>query len=325
MTPTNQDDLRAIHTPVMLAECIQYLSPALAGDGGLYVDATCGIGGHIEGILSACPQARAIGIDRDTHALELAARRLGPAASRVTFVHADYDRIGDIIAEHAEPASAILFDLGVSSLQIDDTSRGFSYMRDAPLDMRMDQDSGPSAADVVNEYSEAELTRIVRTYGEEPFAQRIARAIVRERTSRPFSRTHELAEVAARAVPQAVQARRGHPAKRLFQAIRIEVNHELAILETAIPAAISALRPGGRIVVMSYHSLEDRIVKHAFAQAARDSSPEGLPVPLPGHEPVLRLLTRGALRAGADEIARNPRSASVRFRAAEREPSRGNS
>lgn len=312
------DNVSQIHDPVMLAECVDVLGVALSAPGSIYVDATCGLGGHTEAILRAFPEAYAIGIDRDADAIALATRRLEPFDGRFEIEQATYDRVGDIVADANVQASAILFDLGMSSLQIDDTSRGFAYATDAPLDMRMDRTGGITAADIVNEYSTQQLTHIFRDYGEEPFAARIAARIVEQRATAPIASTGELARIAMDVVPRSVQAKRGHPAKRIFQAIRIEVNQELAVLEAAIPAAIDALREDGRIVVMSYHSLEDRIVKRAFARAATDSSPAGLPVALPGHGPRIRLITKGAVQASPAEKERNPRSASVRFRAAEK-------
>lgn len=317
-------EIARIHEPVMLRETVEILSAALSGTAALYVDATCGMGGHTEAVLLANPAARAIGIDRDADAIALASRRLAPLRGRWEIVQATYDRIGEIVAGAGGQADAILFDLGMSSLQIDDAERGFAYSADAPLDMRMDRSAPLTAAEVVNTYSPAELTRVIREFGEEPFAARIAALIEQRRTIGPILTTSELVQIADKAVPRAVKAKRGHPAKRLFQAIRIEVNQELAVLERAIPAAIAALAPGGRIVVLSYHSLEDRIVKRALAAAAADSSPARLPVALPGHGPRIDLLTRGARLASEAEKARNPRSASVRLRAAQkREGDRG--
>lgn len=316
MTTQPPDDLSRIHEPVMLAECLDYLGVALQETGALYVDATCGLGGHTAAVLAAYPEARALGIDRDSHAIGLATARLQPYAGRFEIVKSTYDRIGDIVQEHGRKASAILFDLGMSSLQIDDSDRGFSYSIDAPLDMRMDQTAELTAAEIVNTYSKDQLQALFREYGEEPFAGPIAAKIVAQRQLGAIESTAQLAQIATQVVPRAVQAKKGHPAKRIFQALRIEVNQELSVLRAAIPAAIDSLADGGRIVVLAYHSLEDRIVKRAFAEASTDSSPRGLPVALPGHGPRLDLLTRGALKATDVEVARNPRSASVRFRAA---------
>jgi 16S rRNA (cytosine1402-N4)-methyltransferase len=279
------------------------------------VDATLGLGGHSAALLAAHPELRLIGIDRDPEALRLAASRLSSFADRVSLHQAVYDEIPAVLgAAGVSRVDGVLFDLGVSSLQLDETRRGFSYSQDAPLDMRMSS-SGPTAAEVVNEYSEDELTRILREYGEERWARRIAQFIVRER---PLTSSARLVELVRDAIPAAARRTGGNPAKRTFQALRIEVNRELSALSAAMPAAIDAVRVGGRVVVLSYHSLEDRIVKQAFASRARDTSPPGLPVPLPSAAPTLRVLTRGAEAPTDTEIAENPRAASARLRAAER-------
>jgi 16S rRNA (cytosine1402-N4)-methyltransferase len=234
-------------------------------------------------------------------------------------VHAVYDRMPDVLDELGfAGVEGVLFDLGVSSMQLDVLERGFAYAHDAPLDMRMDQSGGPTAADVVNEYPVAELAHVLREYGEERFALRIAQAIDRARRVAPLRSTAQLAELVREAIPAATRRHGGHPAKRTFQALRIEVNGELAAVRAAVPAALDALTLGGRIVVLAYHSLEDRIVKQAFASRATDATPSELPVPLPDRGPQLRLLTRGAEQASDAEIAANPRAASVRLRAAER-------
>jgi 16S rRNA (cytosine1402-N4)-methyltransferase len=283
------------------------------------VDATLGLGGHAAALLAAHPRLTLVGLDRDPQALALAGRRLVAFADRTHLVHAVYDRIADVLGELGLPrVDGVLFDLGVSSLQLDATERGFSYSRDADLDMRMDPDRGQTAADVLNTYPVPELARVLRKYGEERFASRIATAIARRRAQRPLRRSAELVELLYEAVPAASRRTGGHPAKRTFQALRIEVNGELEALAAAVPAAIDALAVGGRVVVLAYQSLEDRIVKRELAERARSRTPEGLPVELPGHGPELRLLTRGAETASDDEIADNPRAASVRLRAAER-------
>jgi 16S rRNA (cytosine1402-N4)-methyltransferase len=283
------------------------------------VDATLGLGGHAAALLAAHPRLTLVGLDRDPQALALAGRRLVAFADRTHLVHAVYDRIADVLGELGLPrVDGVLFDLGVSSLQLDATERGFSYSRDADLDMRMDPDRGQTAADVLNTYPVPELARVLREYGEERFASRIAAAIARRRAQRPLRRSAELVELLYEAVPAASRRTGGHPAKRTFQALRIEVNGELEALAAAVPAAIDALAVGGRVVVLAYQSLEDRIVKRELAERARSRTPEGLPVELPGHGPELRLLTRGAETASDDEIADNPRAASVRLRAAER-------
>jgi 16S rRNA (cytosine1402-N4)-methyltransferase len=307
------------HIPVLLDRVLALLGPALADHPATVVDATLGLGGHAAALLAAHPQLTLVGLDRDEAALERSRARLAAYAQRVHLFHAVYDRIAEILAELGRPVvDGVLFDLGVSSMQLDLPERGFSYAQDAPLDMRMDQRVGITAAQVLNSYPAPELARILREYGEERFAARIAQAIERRRRTAPLRSTAELAEIVRQAVPAATRRRGGNPAKRTFQALRIEVNGELSALHSAVPAAIDALRVDGRIVVLSYHSLEDRIVKQAFAALATDTTPAELPVPLAERRPQLRLLTRGAEQADAAEIAANPRAASVRLRAAER-------
>jgi 16S rRNA (cytosine1402-N4)-methyltransferase len=307
------------HVPVLRDRVVELLAPALQEPGSLYVDGTLGMGGHMEAVLRACPQARGLGIDRDQEALRLAADRLAPLGERLRLVHAVYDELPAILAEHdLAEVSGALFDLGVSSWQLDEAPRGFAYAQDAPLDMRMDQSSGATAAEVLNTYDPENLERILREYGEERFARKVAVAIVRERDKEPFTTSGRLVELLRRVIPSASQKSGGHPAKRTFQALRIEVNAELRIWERALPAAIDALRVGGRIAVLSYHSLEDRITKRIFAAGARSSAPVGLPVELPEHTAYLRLLTRGAEQPTEQEKTANPRSASARLRAAER-------
>ena len=307
-----------IHTPVMLERCVELLAPALAQPGAVLVDATEGMGGHSEALLERFPDIRLIGLDRDTDALRIAGERLARFGDRVTLVHTVYDAIGEhALGPNGEGPSAILFDLGVSSLQLDEAERGFAYAKDAPLDMRMDQTSGTTAAEVLASYSEGQLRRIFERYGEEKLAGRYARAIVRARDTAPLERSGQLVELLHDATPAAVQ-RAGHPAKRVFQALRIEVNRELNVLADAIPAAMDALVVGGRIAVMAYQSLEDRLVKQAFAAASTDTAPRGLPVVPAEHRAAFRVLTRGAERPQADEEAENPRAASARLRAAER-------
>jgi 16S rRNA (cytosine1402-N4)-methyltransferase len=307
------------HVPVLLDRVVSLLEPALRAPGAVVVDATLGLGGHAEALLGSCPAARLVGLDRDPQALATAGRRLAPFGNRFTAVHAVYDELPAVLARlELRRAHAVLFDLGVSSLQLDETGRGFAYAHDAPLDMRMDPTSGPTAADVLNTYPAGELARILRDYGEERFARRIAEAVVRERAREPFRTSARLVDLVRASIPAPARRTGGHPAKRTFQALRIEVNAELVVLERALPAAIDALAVGGRIAVLSYHSLEDRIVKRAFAAGARSTTPAELPVELPGHGPVLRLLTRGAEAAAPGEVEANPRAASVRLRAAER-------
>ncbi len=313
------EDAAARHVPVLLERCVALLSAALTTPGAVVVDATLGMGGHSEALLEGCPAARLVGVDRDRQAIALAGERLARFGDRVTLVHAVYDRLPEVLADLGlHRVQGVLFDLGVSSLQLDEESRGFAYRTDAPLDMRMDASTGSTAADVLNTYSAADLARVLRDYGEERFARRIAGAVVRERATEPFTTSARLVDLVRACVPAATRRTGGNPAKRTFQALRIEVNGELEALERAIPAAVEALAVGGRIVVMSYHSLEDRMVKRVLAEGARSTAPQGLPVELPEHAPQLRLLTRGAETAGDDEIAVNPRAASVRLRAAER-------
>ena len=308
------------HVPVLLARVVALLTPPLER-GGVVVDATVGLGGHAEALLRAAPGGRVVGIDRDQAALRHCAVRLAAYADRLSLVHAVYDELPAVLeAAGLDRVDGILFDLGVSSMQLDERSRGFSYAHDAPLDMRMDPTTGKSAADVVNSYSALELTRVLREYGEERFAARIAQAIVRTRAAVPLTRTGALAELVRAAIPAATRRHGGHPAKRTFQALRIEVNAEIDVLRRALPAAIDALAIGGRIVVLSYHSLEDRLAKQAINAGLRGCvCPPDLPVCACGREPALRLLVSKAAAAPAEaEIAANPRAASARLRAAER-------
>ncbi|GEP32927.1 ribosomal RNA small subunit methyltransferase H [Nocardioides szechwanensis] len=307
------------HLPVLLDRVVALLAPALDHEGAVLVDATLGLGGHSEAVLQRCELARVVGIDRDPAALELAGRRLAAYGDRFTAVHAVYDEIPDVLAGLGLTAvDGVFFDLGVSSMQLDVRERGFAYSVDAPLDMRMDDTTGPTAADVLNTYSAAELTRVLRDYGEEKFARKIAGAVVRQRETEPFTTSARLVELLYAEIPAPARRTGGHPAKRTFQALRMEVNDELAVLRRAIPAAIDSVAVGGRVVVESYQSLEDRLVKQAFTAVTRSLVPEDLPFVPEGHEPALRLVTRGAEKADADEIATNPRAASVRLRAVER-------
>ncbi|HEV7167660.1 MAG TPA: 16S rRNA (cytosine(1402)-N(4))-methyltransferase RsmH [Micrococcaceae bacterium] len=312
------------HVPVLKDRCINLLAPAFElavseGKTPVVVDATLGMGGHSEAMLQRFPGLHLIGIDRDTEALGLAGERLAPFASRIDLVHAVYDEISDVVGDlgFAE-VQGVLMDLGVSSLQLDERERGFAYSYDAPLDMRMDTSRGQTAADVVNTYSEEDLVRIIRKWGEEKFAGRIANRIVATRTDHPFGTTGELVEQIRQVVPAAAARTGGHPAKRTFQALRIEVNEELDVLERAVPAAVDVLAVHGRCVVMSYHSLEDKIVKSVFAAGSRSSAPLGFPVELEEHKAVLKTLTKGTEVPTEAEIAENPRAASARLRAVER-------
>lgn len=307
------------HTPVLLERCLELISPALRGPRPMHVDATLGLGGHAEAVLAANPSATLVGLDRDPQALARSAQRLARFADRTHLVHAVYDELPDVLARLGlATVDTVLFDLGVSSMQLDEVARGFSYAHDGPLDMRMDPTRGITAADVVNTYPTAQLARVLRVYGEERFAGRIADAIVRARAREPITSSAHLAALVRDAIPAAARRTGGHPAKRTFQALRIEVNGELTALDAALPAALEALAIGGRIVVLSYHSLEDRMVKQYFATWARSAAPVELPFEPPGTGPRLRLLTRGAEVPDEAELAANPRSASVRLRAAER-------
>ncbi|MGN7186856.1 16S rRNA (cytosine(1402)-N(4))-methyltransferase RsmH [Microbacterium enclense] len=311
-------DIRDIHTPVLLERCAELLGPALQKPGAVFVDGTLGMGGHSEAFLERFPEARLIGLDRDTDALRIAGERLARFGDRVTLVHTVYDGIAQaVVSAGVSTVDGILFDLGVSSLQLDEAARGFAYAQDAPLDMRMDQTQGVTAAEVLATYGEGDLRRIFERYGEEKLAGRYARAIIAARQKAPLERSAQLVEVLQEATPAAVLRER-HPAKRVFQALRIEVNAELSVLERTMPAALSVLGVGGRIVVLSYQSLEDRLVKRVFADASTSTAPRGLPVELPEHAPTFRLLVRGAELASDDERAVNPRATPVRLRAAER-------
>lgn len=319
------------HIPVLLERCVELLAPALTrrgsdGTGATLLDATLGAGGHAHRFLTQFAGLRLIGLDRDTDALRIAGERLAPFADRITLVHTRYDGLAGVTEVVAGEGGidGILFDLGVSSMQLDRPERGFSYSIDAPLDMRMDTaegagtEPGLTAAEILNTLDKRELTRILREFGEERFASRIAAHILARRATLPFSTTGELVELLYRAIPAAARRTGGHPAKRTFQALRIAVNAELESLSRALPEALAALRPGGRIVVMAYQSLEDRIVKTQFAAATASRTPSSLPVELPGHGPEFVALTRGAERASSDDIERNPRSAPVRLRALQR-------
>ena len=307
-----------IHTPVNLARSLELLSPALQAPGAVLIDATLGMGGHAEAFLTAHPELVLIGLDRDTDALALAGERLAPFGDRVRLVHTIYDRIPQVLAEQGiTEVAGILFDLGVSSMQLDEVDRGFSYSKDAPLDMRMDPTAELTAEKILAEYSESELRRIFYEYGEEKLAPRYASKIVQRREIEPLVRSAQLVDVIVAATPAAVQ-RAGHPAKRVFQALRIEVNQELSVLEDAIPRALDSLAVGGRIVVLAYQSLEDRIVKKDFQKVIASTAPAGLPVELPEHAPLFRALVKGAELASDDEKAENPRATPVRLRAIER-------
>lgn len=310
----------AVHLPVMRSRVVELLAPALDHPGAVHVDGTIGMGGHAEAVLEACPRAVLVGIDRDTEALELARRRLEPFGERVRLVHAVHDELPEVLdGLGIDRVDSILLDLGLSSLQIDRADRGFAYAVDAPLDMRMDQSEGPTAAHLLNTADEAELSRIIFRYGEERNARRIARAIVAERARRPFGGSAQLVRVIEEAIPAAVRRRsHGHPARKTFQALRIAVNGEMDTLAAVLPEALDRLAVGGRIAVLAYHSLEDRPVKETFRAACSDSAPAGLPVVPESMAARFVAVTHGAERPDAEEIAANPRSASARLRAVQR-------
>jgi 16S rRNA (cytosine1402-N4)-methyltransferase len=307
------------HQPVLTDRVLALLGPALDRPGAVVLDGTLGRAGHSLALLREHPGVSLIGVDTDPAAIEASRARLAPFATRVTLVHAVHDQIPAILARLGLPSvQGVLLDLGVSSPQLDDRDRGFAYSYDAPLDMRMDTGGPLTAADVVNTYSAADLARVLRDYGEERFARRIADAVVRARAAAPFHSTLQLTEIIRDSIPAPARRRGGNPAKRTFQALRIEVNGELDALARALPAALDALAVGGRIAVLAYHSLEDRLVKKALTDRSADTTPPGLPVPLPSAQPEFRLLTRGAEKPSAAETEANPRAASARLRAAER-------
>ena len=305
----------ARHVPVMAGPVTELLRPR---PGAVIVDATLGLGGHAEALLDA--GATVVGLDRDPAALAATSARLAAHGNRLRAVHASFADLAEVAAGLGLGAvDGVLYDLGISSAQLDQPERGFSYRYDAPLDMRMDPGAGPTAADVVNGYPVAELARVLRAYGEERFASRIARFISDARRRAPIRTTGELVEIVNAAVPAAARRRGPHPARRTFQALRIEVNGELAALERSLPQAIDLLAPGGRLVALSYHSLEDRIVKRALAEAA-GASTAGAPWPAPSSPPRLTLLTRRPETPSAAEVAANPRAESAKLRAAEKRP-----
>lgn len=311
-------DLTQIHTPVLLERCVELLAPALDRDGAIAIDATLGMGGHTEALLERFPKLTVIGFDRDTAALAIATERLKRFGSRLVPVHAVYDNITAVLRERGiDRVQGILFDLGVSSLQLDEADRGFAYSKAAPLDMRMNNEDETTAADILATYDQSELARIFQEYGDEKLARRYAQAIVKARESQSIETSTQLVSILTDATPGALLGA-GHPAKRVFQALRIEVNRELSVLENAMPQAVAALAVGGRVVVMAYQSLEDRIVKKVLTAASTSSAPIGLPVELEEHRPILRLLTRGAELASEAERATNSRSIPVRLRAAEK-------
>lgn len=305
------------HVSVLLDECIEGLN--IKPD-GIYVDGTLGGAGHSYHIAERLTTGRLIGIDRDPVALKAAGERLSPFADRVTLVHSNFCRMGQVLQELGiSGVDGILLDLGVSSPQLDDGSRGFSYMTDAPLDMRMDNGDALSADTVVNTWSYEELKRILYDYGEERYAPAIAAAIVRKREISPIRTTLELVDVIRSAMPPAALREKQHPAKRTFQAIRIAVNDELNSVSEAMDAAIPCLNPGGRLAVITFHSLEDRIVKNAMAAAAKGCiCPPEFPVCVCGRKPQVTVLTRKPIVSGEEELERNPRARSAKLRICEK-------
>lgn len=323
---TDQDAPSAAHrhVPVMADRVIDVLAAGVKSARSqnrrpILIDATLGMGGHAQLMLDRFQDAMVLGIDRDSQALGLATKRLGSYSDRFVAFHGTYDEIPRALSTlGVEAVDGYLFDLGVSSFQLDERDRGFAYSYDAPLDMRMDPTARFSAAEVVNEYEQRTIEQLIRRFGEEKFARRIASAITKRRAEQPFERTGDLVEVIRSAVPVAAGRSGGHPAKRTFQALRIEVNEELNILQDALPAAIRGLHIGGRMVVMSYHSLEDRITKKAFQKQATSLTPPDFPVELEEHAPVVKVLTRGTEKPTEQEISDNPRAGSAKVRAIEK-------
>lgn len=311
---------RVAHTSVMLDRCLALLTPSIERKPDpIVVDATLGLGGHSLSLLERFTNVRIIGIDRDQSAIDQATSRLSKFKDRLTVIHAVYDQMPEILDELGiGDVDGILFDLGVSSMQLDQSERGFSYAHNAPLDMRMDQSSTLTAQSILDSYSRADLIRIIRNYGEERFAQRIVDAIIEARQSGRLTTTGELADLVKAAIPAPARRIGGNPAKRTFQALRIEVNSELSILDRAILRALSRLSVGGRMVVMSFQSLEDKIVKRHFADVSESKSPRGLPVEIAELAPKFTLVFRGSEGASEEEIEKNSRAQSVRLRAIER-------
>lgn len=308
------------HVSVMRDRCIDLLTPAIAASANpVVVDATLGFGGHTEALLSKFANLTVIGIDRDTDAIAAATKRLTPFADRLRTSHATFDEIEDVVASHGfAKIDGALFDLGVSSMQLDQSERGFSYSQDAPLDMRMDRTQSLTASEIVNTYEPGQLVKILRTYGEEKFATRVVERIVKARAIAPLNSTAELATLIKDAIPAATRRTGGNPAKRTFQALRIETNDELGAITRALPAALNLLNVGARLVVMSFQSLEDRIVKELFVASTTSGTPRGLPFELPEFAAKFSLVIRGSETPNDQELKDNPRSASVRLRAIER-------
>ena len=312
------------HIPVALNRCIDLLSPAIeraiaARGSAIVIDATLGLGGHTRALLAKFETLRIIGFDRDTSAIAIARENVAPYGDRLTIVHAVYDQIESALESlEISEIDGALFDLGVSSMQLDEADRGFAYSQDAPLDMRMDQSQGMTARDVLYTYDRNSLIRILRAYGDEKFAPRIVDNIIAARENMSLTSTKQLAELVKESIPAPARRTGGNPAKRTFQALRIEVNQELEVLERAIPAAMAALAVHGRIVVMSYQSLEDKIVKRFFTEACTSTTPRDLPVELPNSAAKFAYVITGSEAATDSEIAENPRAQSMRLRAIEK-------
>lgn len=316
-------DVANIHLPVLLDDCVNLMAPALEHENAIAVDCTLGLAGHSIAFLKAAPQARLIGIDRDSEALGLATERMEREglADRFIPVHAAFDQLDQVLADQdIERVDAVFMDLGLSSLQIDETDRGFSYSHDAPLDMRMDVSQGQTAADLLNSASEQELSRIIRDYGEEKWAARIAQMICEHRAKKPMETTFDLVHAVDAAIPKAVRRKDdGHPARRTFQAIRIAVNDELDPLDKAICDFVDCLKPGGRMLVITFHSLEDRLVKRCFQRLQNPCTcPPKAPICTCGKKPVVKILAHGAVAPTEEEIARNPRARSAKLRVAQK-------
>lgn len=308
------------HVPVALERCIELLAPAITENSKpVIIDCTLGLGGHAKVLLERFSNLHLIGIDRDQVALDIAAKTLAPMIDRVSLVHTTYDHIAQILADlKIDKVDGILFDLGVSSMQLDEAGRGFAYSQSAALDMRMDQSAELTAEIVLNTYSHGQLAKLLQRFGEEKFASKIAENIIKARDAGKLNTTTDLAEIVKDSIPAPARRTGGNPAKRTFQALRIEVNQELQILERAIPAALGSIKVGGRIVVMSYQSLEDRIVKSFFADATKSNTPLGLPIDLPNSAAKFKLLLNGSEAADLSEQEINPRSQSMRLRGIER-------
>ena len=308
------------HVSVMRDRCVDLLSPAITASANpVVVDATLGLGGHTEALLQKFPHLTVIGIDRDLDAIAKATERLAPFADRLKTAHSTFDGIADVVAGFGyKNIDGALFDLGVSSMQLDQVERGFSYSQDAPLDMRMDRSQSLTAGEIVNSYEPGQLVKILRTYGEEKFATRVVERIVKARAIAPLNSTSQLADLIKEAIPAATRRTGGNPAKRTFQALRIETNDELGAITRALPAALGLLNIGARLVVMSFQSLEDRIVKELFVASTTSGTPRGLPFDLPEFAAKFSLVVRGSEVPTAEELNENPRSASVRLRAIER-------